>query len=108
MVPLMWKQLENWRSRSLNHKLGEAAGDDEFVQDQARINFIFNCVLARDVSDTESEIPQKGLVRARIQFADTPGASLELLSVGESPRDETLNATSTRLGQALPSRSQSR
>lgn len=78
--------------RSLNHKLSEAAGDDEFVQDQARINFIFNCVLARDVSDTESEILQKGLVRARSQFADTPDASLELLSVGESPRDETLNA----------------
>lgn len=65
----------------------------ETLDDQARLNWIVQRALARSFSDNESKIMLAGLEGSRKTFAQNPASATELLSLGESPRDETLNAS---------------
>lgn len=72
-------------------------GDRETqIADQAtdayRINLILNRLLSRDANDSEQVILQRGLQRSRSQFANEIDSAIALTSVGESPRDQSLDA----------------
>ena len=60
--------------------------------DSDRIDRIMQRVLARSCSPTEREILLSGLQRTRLQFADHPAKAIQLLDMGDSPRNETLDA----------------
>ena len=69
---------------------GSQAGapiDDDYCVEQ-----IVQHVLARRPSDREKQVLLRGLQRSRAEFADDPSAATALLSVGESPREESLDA----------------
>jgi hypothetical protein len=57
-----------------------------------RLKFIYTTVLAREPKAEEAAVLLAGLERSRTQFAATPDAAKKLLRVGESKRDETLDA----------------
>ena len=72
-------------------------GDRETqIADQAtdayRINLILNRLLSRDANDSEQIILQRGLQRSRSQFANKIDSAIALISVGESPRDQSIDA----------------
>jgi hypothetical protein len=59
--------------------------------DADRIDQVMRRLLARDASDDELKVLTGGLQRTRDQYKDKTDAAIELLSVGESSRDESLN-----------------
>lgn len=60
--------------------------------DSDRIDQIMRRVLARSCSPAERQILLSGLQRTRLQFADHPAEAVQLLEMGDSPRNETLDA----------------
>lgn len=66
---------------------GRAAGSDE-----DRITFAFRQVLARSPKQAEIAVLQSVIDKQRPKFAADPAAAAKLLSVGESPRNEKLDA----------------
>lgn len=67
----------------------QASGDN----DRERIHRILQRVIARRASQDEQAILERGLERARKQFAQEPDAAIAFLSVGQSARDETIDAS---------------
>ena len=67
----------------------QASGDN----DRERIDRILQRVIARRASQDEQAILERGLERARKQFAQEPDAAIAFLSVGQSARDETIDAS---------------
>ncbi len=63
------------------------------ADDNARIDRLYKIVLARGPAADERSILLSGLTRARETFAKNPEAEKTLLSVGESPRDQSIPAT---------------
>jgi Protein of unknown function (DUF1553) len=61
--------------------------------DSAKINEVFSRILSRQASTDEQSVLLRGLERARGQYAAGPEEAAKLLSVGESPRDETLDTS---------------
>ena len=61
--------------------------------DAERVAFAFERVLGRKPTEPEATILRDALVKQRALFAADPAAAAKLLKVGESKRDETLNAT---------------
>ncbi len=59
--------------------------------DDARLNEVFLRVLCRRPSDQEQAVLLAGLERSRRQFEESPGAEQKLLSMGESPRNQSLD-----------------
>jgi hypothetical protein len=57
-----------------------------------RLGFVFRTVLARPPTPYELRILHAGLKRHQDHYRQQPNAAAQLLSVGESPRDETLDA----------------
>ena len=67
----------------------QASGDN----DRERIDRILQRVIARRASQDEQAILERGLERARKQFAQEPDAAIAFLSVGQSARDETIDSS---------------
>jgi hypothetical protein len=61
--------------------------------DDRRIDLAFRLVLARFPTSEERSILLAGLKRLRGQYAADPAAAKKLLAVGESPRNDRLDAT---------------
>lgn len=62
---------------------GEAARD--------RLAWAFRLATAREPDDVELDVLHAGFERTRGEFAENPEAAAELVNVGESPRDESLD-----------------
>ena len=60
--------------------------------DAQRIDFAMMRSLGRTATAQEQAILQAGLDRTRLQYRDDESAASKLLSVGETPRDHTLDA----------------
>jgi hypothetical protein len=75
-------------ARNLAERTMHACGDDP----AACINFAFELVTARLPSEQEAEILRAEYERQRSSFDADPRAATALVSVGESPRDEKLDA----------------
>ncbi|WP_231756598.1 PSD1 and planctomycete cytochrome C domain-containing protein [Lignipirellula cremea] len=58
-----------------------------------RVAAAFRLAVAREPSDRERQILTDRYLSLRSHYADDPEAALELLQVGESPRNEALEAT---------------
>lgn len=56
-----------------------------------RLDAVLLRVLARPATDQEREILLAGLERTRLQFKETPASAAQLLTVGKSPHDKTLD-----------------
>ena len=76
-------------AEKLDHPSDQASGDN----DRERIHRILQRVIARRASQDEQAILERGLERARKQFAQEPDAAVAFLSVGQSARDETIDAS---------------
>ncbi len=63
----------------------------EVKSDQGRLNFIFQRVLSRNSSDAEQKILLGGIKRSESQYQVNQDYAKELLSLGESKRDESLD-----------------
>jgi hypothetical protein len=61
--------------------------------DAERLAFAFRRVLARKPTDAEADVLAKSLAKQRKLFATDKAAALKLLKVGDSPRNERLDAT---------------
>jgi hypothetical protein len=61
--------------------------------DAERLSFAFRRVLARTPTDAEAKLLAGALEKQRKLFAADKGAAAKLLKVGESPRNERLDAT---------------
>ncbi|MCP4886644.1 MAG: DUF1549 domain-containing protein [Planctomycetaceae bacterium] len=72
--------------------LAETALGSPAQSDSDRIDRIMQRVLARPCSPAERHILLSGLERTRLQFADHPAEAVQLLDMGDSPRNETLDA----------------
>jgi hypothetical protein len=72
--------------------LAEAALRSKSDHDSERIDFILQRTIARRASDAERQILLAGLARTRRQFDRDAQQAVELLSVGDSPRDESIDA----------------
>lgn len=59
--------------------------------DRDRLNFIFQRVLSRDASDAEAKILLGGIKRSKTQYQSNQNHAKELLALGESERDESLD-----------------
>ncbi len=73
--------------------LAEQALQLDVNSDQDRLNFIFQRVLAHNARDAEAEILLGGIKRSKTQFQADEERAKELLTLGESKRDESLNVT---------------
>jgi hypothetical protein len=62
------------------------------TQDDERIGLAFRLMLAREPTTEEAKVLLAGLKRLREQYKADPAAAEKLLAVGESKRDETLDA----------------
>ena len=71
--------------------LAQAVLKSDAGDDQSRIDFVLQRVLARNATDAERDVLLRGLKRTGNQFANKKSDALKLLSVGESPRDESLD-----------------
>jgi hypothetical protein len=60
--------------------------------DAGRLSFAFRRVLARAPTETEAGVLARALEKQRALFAADKGAALKLLKVGDSPRNEKLDA----------------
>jgi hypothetical protein len=63
------------------------------ADDAKRLAFAFHRVLGRDPTEPEATILNASLTKQRDLFAADPAAAAKLLKVGDSKRDEKLNAT---------------
>ncbi len=61
--------------------------------DRERIDFIMQRALARKANDAEFDVLSGGLHRTRKQFTGAPQEAVRLISMGQSPRNESLDAT---------------
>lgn len=59
---------------------------------EERIEQAFRLVLARKPASAETKILRASLDRLRLEFTDNPDAARRLLGIGESPRDNHLDA----------------
>ena len=57
---------------------------------EARLRLAFRLVLARTPSAAEMSVLADNLAAQRDRFRSEPGAALDFVSAGESPRDEQL------------------
>lgn len=71
--------------------LAELALKSTSQSDAQRIDFVMRRTLARRASDAEMKVFLGGLQRSRRQFSSTAEAANQLISAGESPRDESLD-----------------
>ncbi len=71
--------------------LAEKALQSDVDSDAERIDWIMRRALARTASDGEQEILLRGLERTRRQYRGQQEQAIQLVSVGESPRDESLD-----------------
>lgn len=72
--------------------LAEAALSSESKRDAERLDLVMKRTIARPASEAERTILLAGLERTRRQFDQDRDQALALLSVGESPRDESIDA----------------
>ncbi len=72
--------------------LAQLALQSQASADKARIDFVLQRVLARPATATEQEVFASGLNRTRSQFQASPEDAAKLVSIGESPRDESIDA----------------
>ncbi|HEX6960649.1 MAG TPA: DUF1553 domain-containing protein, partial [Lacipirellula sp.] len=75
-------------ARKLAERMMHHAGDDP----RKAIDFAFEQVAARRPRDEEAEVLLAEFIKQRDSFANEPEAAGALLGVGESPRDEGLDA----------------
>lgn len=75
-------------ARAFAERIEHRPGDD-----RAKLRWAFVEAASRQPNAQELEVLEGGLVRERRRYADHPAAAKELLSVGESPRDERLAET---------------
>ena len=68
---------------------------------QNRVDQIFRLVLSRSPSEAERKILLTGFDRLKRQYADDPESAKKLLDVGESKRDDTLDASAHAAYTAL-------
>ena len=70
-----------------------------------RINAVMQRLIARDATEEESRVLVAGLERTRTQFSQDSEQAVQLISMGESIRDESLDpvehAAWTSLGLAV-------
>ncbi len=66
--------------------------DNHAAGDGARIDFAYRLALSRSSSTEEKQVLLAALERLRKQFAGDRDAAMKLVKVGESPRDEKLDA----------------
>ena len=71
---------------------GPAGADRPRRDDAERIELAFRLVLAREPTAEEAKVLLAALERLRKQFTADPAAAKKLLTVGESKRNETLDA----------------
>lgn len=69
--------------------------------DRERLDDVFQRVLARPARDAEAEILLPGVNRARQEFIAAAESARELVAMGESPRDESLDVTDHAAWTAL-------
>ncbi len=72
--------------------LAQLALQAEQSGDRTKIDFVFSRVLARPATAQEQAVLAAGLARTRDEFRATPDQAAKLVSVGESPRDESIDA----------------
>ena len=60
--------------------------------DAARLEQVYLRVLCRPSSETERAVLLAGLERSRREYANDPAAADQLLAIGESPRDDSIDA----------------
>ncbi len=63
------------------------------VDDDSRLTFAFRMTTSRSPRPTEVESLTRLLHEYQAEFKNDPEAAAKLLSAGESPRDETLDAS---------------
>jgi len=83
------RQLATWGLQQSLEGDEHAGGMD---QDSQRIDRIVNRVLARHASEEERKIFHQGLQRSRERFTQQPESALAFLAVGETARNDTLDA----------------
>jgi hypothetical protein len=83
------RQLATWGLQQSLEGDEQAGGMD---QDSQRIDRIVNRVLARHASEEERKIFHQGLQRSRERFTQQPESALAFLAVGETARNDTLDA----------------
>jgi hypothetical protein len=72
-------------ARALAERMVRAGADDG-----ERVRWAFRECLSRDATQAELEVVERLLQRERDHYAADSAAAIDLLSVGESPRDETI------------------
>lgn len=72
--------------------LAEKALKSESATDAQRVEFIMQRAVARNANDSELKVLLGGLERTRKQFAAVDAEAEKLVSMGESARDESLDA----------------
>lgn len=72
--------------------LAERVLTDADLKDPERLNAVYRRILARRPTSAERAILLNALERSRNEFREQPQAAQQLLSMGESPRNEDLNA----------------
>ena len=73
-------------------KLAERALTEADASAEARIERVFRLVLVRPPKPAEIDVLRRLLDRERQHFAERPDEAAKLLSTGESPRNESLDA----------------
>jgi hypothetical protein len=82
-------------------KLAERVLRDGGASPEDRIAYAFRLVLGREPNDVESSVLLQSWQHYRSGYVEQPEAALKLLSVGESPRDESLDAAELAAYAAL-------
>jgi hypothetical protein len=73
--------------------LAQLALEKGGATDAERLSFAFRRVLARTPTDAEAKVLTGALEKQRKLFAEDKTAAVKLLKVGDSPRNEKLDAT---------------
>lgn len=85
--------------------LAQSVLQSEFDSDLQRINAVMQRLIARNATEEESRILVAGLERTRTEFKQETEQAVQLISMGESIRDESLDpvehAAWTSLGLAV-------
>ncbi len=71
--------------------LAESVLNSKLADDAERIDFAMHRTLARRATDSEKQVFLGGLDRTRQQFGGDTNDAIQLLTLGESPRDESLD-----------------
>ena len=72
--------------------LAQLALQQADATDQERIDSLYLRVLARPAAQAEQTVLLAGLGRSRLEYAAAPDAAKSLLAIGESARDDSLDA----------------